>query len=261
MKAVYWLPVVCLAGLIVGSWGAREELRAYQEHEKEQKAKAAEKKPDGFNTFAHMVKIPETARRHHRPGRRNRPDRPKSAIALTNAPVAQVAAASSAAATNGVGGATGGTSTVARAESRWSQMSPEDLRARIEEAQDLWATRVDIARANWKSKLKLSGESEKAFDAALQEMNEKLYDSMTTLASLLAKQEKLTPELGLRLMGDSTTILAETYDRVGACVAPEMRGMVSEMQLFDFVDPGVAEPLVGVQGKLDGFHMGPGRGK
>ena len=35
MKAVYWLPVACLAGLIVGSWSAREELRAFTAHEKE----------------------------------------------------------------------------------------------------------------------------------------------------------------------------------------------------------------------------------
>lgn len=258
MKAVYWLPVACLAGLIVGSWSAREELRAFTAHEKEEKAKSAEKKPEGFDAFARMVKIPETARRrHHRPGmRKDRPTQPKSAIALTNAPVAQVKVAAPAA-TNAVEG----TSTVARVEDR--HMSPEDLRARIAEAQELWGTRVDIARANWKSKLKLMGEAEKAFDAALQEMNEKLYDSVSALATLLAQQEKMTPELGLRLMGDSTTILAETYDKIGACVAPEMRETVSEMQVFDFIDPGVAEPLIDVQGKLEGFHMGPpgGRGR
>lgn len=258
MKAVYWLPVACLAGLIVGSWSAREELRAFTAHEKDEKAKSAEKKPEGFDAFARMVKIPETARRHHhRPGvRKDRPAQPKSAIALTNAPVAQVVAP---AATNAVAG----TSTVARTGNRWSQMSPEDLRARIAEAQELWGTRVDIARANWKSKLKLTGEAEKAFDAALQEMNEKLYDSVSALATLLAQQEKMTPELGLRLMGDSTTILAETYDKIGTCVAPEMRETVSEMQVFDFIDPGVAEPLIDVQGKLEGFHMGPpgGRGR
>ena len=77
------------------------------------------------------------------------------------------------------------------------RLSPEDLRARIEEAQDLWRTRVDLARAQWKSKLKLSGESETAFDAALQEMNERLYDSVAALAGLLEGRESLTPELGL----------------------------------------------------------------
>ena len=256
MKAVYWLPVACLAGLIVGSWSAREELRAFTAHEKDEKAKSAEKKPEGFDAFARMVKIPETARRrHHRPGmRKDRPTQPKSAIALTNAPVAQVKVAAPAA-TNAVEG----TSTVARVEDR--HMSPEDLRARIAEAQELWGARVDIARANWKSKLKLTGEAEKAFDAALQEMNEKLYDSVSTLATLLAQQEKMTPELGLRLMGDTTTILAETYDKIGACVAPEMRTTVSEMQVFDFIDPGVAEPLIDVQGKLEGFRMEPPGGK
>ena len=98
--------------------------------------------------------------------------------------------------------------------------NPEDLRARIEDAQDLWATRVELARAQWTSKLKLKGASEAAFNAALQEMNDKLYDSMEALAAIINEQEKMTPELGLRLLGETTTLLAETYDRIGASVSP-----------------------------------------
>jgi hypothetical protein len=135
---------------------------------------------------------------------------------------------------------------------------PDDLAARIDEAQELWATRVDVARAQWKAKLKLSSEAEKAFDDALQEMNEKLYASVQSLARRLASEEKMTPELGFRLMGDTTTILAETYDRIGDLLPQEPRGEVSEMQMVDFVDPAVAEPLIDVQDKLEGFSMRPG---
>ena len=34
-------------------------------------------------------------------------------------------------------------------------------------------------------------------------------------------------------------------------MAPELRDEVSEMNIVDFIDPGVAEPLVGVQDKLE----------
>ena len=147
----------------------------------------------------------------------------------------------------------GNTNAVAAAEAPKKRRMPDDLAARIDEAQEMWATRVDVARAQWKAKLKLSGEAEKAFDDALQDMNEKLYASVSALAERLASDEKMTPELGFRLMGDTSTILAETYDKIGACAAPDMREQVSSMQMVDFIDPGVAEPLIDVQGKLENF--------
>ena len=114
---------------------------------------------------------------------------------------------------------------------------------------------MDMARAQWKAKLGLSGKAEKAFDDALQEMNEKLYASATALAERLASAEKMTTELGLRLVGDTTAIMAETYDRIGAVVPQGRRAEVSEMQMFDFIDPAVAEPLIGVQDKLDNLSL------
>ena len=65
----------------------------------------------------------------------------------------------------------------------------------------------------------------------------------------------MTPELGFRLMGDTSAILAETYDKIGAQLPQDQRAEVSEMQMIDFIDPAVAEPLVKVQDKLEGFSM------
>ena len=246
-KCFFLLPVACLVGFVVGSWGSRADLRALNELNKGEKRAAAEQKPDGLDTFARMAKIPETARhpRRHRPPRA---ETRRSVIAVTNAPKVEVSAAASEA-TNAVA--------VAAAEAPKKRRMPDDLAARIDEAQEMWATRVDVARAQWKAKLALSGEAEKAFDDALQEMNEKLYASVSALAERLASDEAMTPELGFRLMGDTSAILAETYDKVGACVPKERRAEVSEMQIIDFIDPAVAEPLIGVQDKLEGFSMRP----
>ena len=153
------------------------------------------------------------------------------------------------------------TNAVAAAEAPTKRRMPDDLAVRIEEAQEMWATRVDVARAQWKAKLKLSGEAEKAFDDALQEMNEKLYKSVQALAEQIAAAEKMTPELSFRIMGDTSAILAETYDKIGEIVPQGQRAEVSEMQMIDFIDPAVAEPLIGVQDKLEGFSMHPGAEK
>ena len=247
MKAVYWLPAAALAGFIAGGWGAREELRALRELSESDEAKAvAKSKPDGFDAFASIMRIPDEAKRL--PSRKEKGKASRNAIAATNrAPSAAtrpVAAPTKQAATN-------------RTTAAMRLMRPEDLQARIEDAQDLWATRVEVARAQWKSKLKLEGEAEKAFDAALQEMNERLYDCVSTLAEIVGREEKLSPETGLRLVGETSSIMADAYDRIGACVAPEMRGEVAEINMVDFIDPGVAEPLVGVQDKLEGSGFAP----
>ena len=250
-KILLWLPLACLVGFVVGSWGAKEELRAFKESVKEGQKESA-RKAGGFDTFANMVKIPEMARR---PRKGKRPAKKSvKAVSTNSVEVAEIPQKT----------AKDNQPTNAVAEKSQDRKTPsrpsrEDLRVRIEEAQELWRTRVDVARAQWKEKLKLSGESEKAFDAALQEMNERLYDSVAAVADLVADMDTMTPELGLRLVGETTAIMAETYDRIGACVPQDMRSDVSSMQMVDFVDPGVAEPLIGVQGKLDGFTRPGGR--
>ena len=246
MKAFLWLPLACLIGYLIGSWGAQDELRSFRSHVRDEK-QSASTKPGGFNAFAQMVKIPESAQR----SRRSRPDRSK-------APLPPIAATNKVAAKQSPVPppvAKAKPDVVASTNDVPPRLSPEDLRARIEEAQELWRTRVDLARAQWKAKLQLVGESEKAFDAALQEMNERLYDSVAALAGILEEKDSMTPELGLRLVGETTTILAETYDKIGACAAPGMREQVSSMQMVDFIDPGVAEPLIDVQGKLENFPV------
>ena len=241
MKAAYWLPIAALAGVVVGSWSSSEELLAY----KGLGNAAATRRPEkgqmagGFDAFAKLVQIPDAASRP----RRRKPAEP-SGIAATNR--------TAAVRRKPEGDEAGAAPAAERPKAAKPPRMPrkEDLGARIAEARDLWNTRVDLARAQWKSKLKLSGESEAAFDAALQEMNDKLYDSISALAEIVSEQKRLSPETGLRLMGETATVMAGAYDRIGECVAPEMRGEVADINMVDFIDPGVAEPLVGVQDVL-----------
>ena len=243
MKAVYWLPIAALAGVVVGSWSASEELRAYKDLGNSGRSAAQSEKKrgaDGLDAFTRLVQIPDAAKR---PRRRNAV-KPSGIAATNRAAVAQKK-------TDGEETAAKPSSEKPAAAKPPRMPRKEDLGARIAEARDLWNTRVDLARAQWKSKLKLSGESEAAFDAALQEMNDKLYDSVSALADIVAEQKRLSPETGFRLMGETATVMAGAYDRIGECVAPELRGEVAEINMVDFIDPGVAEPLVGVQDELE----------
>lgn len=220
MKNWFWVPVAAVVGLVAGSWGPREDLKTFKDrvslaHTTRKTSEAA-----GFDAFAHLVNIPDIAK--HR--KATEPSKPQVDSNKTNAlPVV-----------------------------RRQRISPKDLRARIDEAADLWRTRVELATVQWKDKLGVSsGEQGSAFDSAIATMNESLHEVMQVVADELENGGEMTPELGLRLMGDASRVMAETYDAIGSSLPEDRRKAISELPVFEFIDPAVAEPLIGVQDKLD----------
>ena len=246
MKNWFWIPLAAIAGGIVGSWGPREDLKLYKANVQEERTQKKVSGTTGFDAFARLANIPDVARR-----------RPK---ARTNELARSVGHAAPSQATNEEVVAEipdpkdpdAPKSLIMR-----SNFSREDLEARIQEAADLWNTRVELAKTRWKSKLGLGdGKDAEAFDSAVAAMNESLRDTMEALAVEIEKAGKVNAELGLRMMGDLSRNLADTYDAIGALVPEDRRGEVSEMPVHEFIDPMVAEPLIGVQDKLEGgFRM------
>ena len=240
MKGMFMaLPSIFILGAIVGGWGARERLAREQSNFEKSRASERESvRRMGFDAFTQALNLPEKAKR---PGRRGAPPKAATNVATKVAAPAPTNVAARAASTNANPFAFGGGR---------RRMRPENLAARIAEAKELWSARVEIARANAVKRLRLSPEGEKAFDEALARMNQKIGESVAAVAERLSGEEKLSHELGVRLMGDLGISLAETYDELGAAVGEESRAEVSQLNLIDFVDPSVAEPLVGLQDKL-----------
>jgi hypothetical protein len=242
MKLALFFPPVLLLGLVIGGWAPKEELRAAKKEAAELKEKLASSGKDSrMDAFTRMVQIPERAK-SVKPA-------PKKSITLsvTTADSAETNGSTSAAAP----AQTNASTLVSPPEAKPPEVSPEDLRARIDEAKELWKTRVDIARAQWIERLKLTPEAAAQFDTSINAMNEELYASMQGLADTLAADETLTPEVGTRAFSEMTAALVKTYDDLNVIVPEEQRGVASQMELTDFIDPGVAEPLIAVQDKLD----------
>ena len=228
MKNWFWIPLAAIAGVIAGSWGPREDLAKFKESVREERAQKKVSGTTGFDAFAKLANIPDVAKR-----------RPK---ARTNA-VEKVERVEK----------VEGVEKVEKVEKVDHRLSREDLAARLEEASELWNTRVELAKTQWKGKLGLKdGPASEHFDSAIAAMNESLRDTMESLAAEIEAAGKMNVELGVRMMGDLTRNLAEAYDAIGAAVPPERRAEVSEMPVHEFIDPLVAEPLVGVQDKLTG---------
>ena len=228
IPVIVWLPLVFIAGGLVGYYGPAEELRSRDVREKEEKTKAKPK--NAFGSFTELVNIPEVAKR---------PRRVKDTEPATNK--------------NDVAGRVGD----APLPEKRKRVAPEDLRARIDEAAELWRTRIEIARASAIDKLGLDDKGAESFNDAIEDMNAKLRESIQIVADRVASSESLTHELGVRLMGDIATSLAEAYDAIGTCVDEDHRGEVSRLELTNFIDPSVGEPLIAVQDKLEDFGERP----
>lgn len=237
MKTYFWLPFCCLLGLLIGSWGSKEEvLKLHREVDLLERCPKG-KPVAGFNALAQMAHIPEVTSKR-------RPSKKKDVVSIKTG-----------ANSNSVNQANediqnGDTISVKITEDG-ATIHSTDLRARIEEAKELWKVRMDIARANAIAELELEEDGKvEAFDNVIADMNEKLYNVVEEIALGLQNQETMTPELAMKLMAVMGDTMADTYDRIGEVVPPEKRDAVSKMQLPDFIDPIVAEPLIGVQDKL-----------
>ena len=233
IPVIVWLPLVFIAGGLVGYYGPAEELRSRDVREQEEKTKAKPK--NAFGSFTGLVNIPEVAKR---------PRRVKDTEPATNTTAVATTSDEQPKGTNATAEATA---------PRRKRVAPEDLRARIDEAAELWRTRIEIARASAIDKLGLDDKGAESFNDAIEDMNAKLRESIQIVADRVASSESLTHELGVRLMGDIATSLAEAYDAIGTCVDEDHRGEVSRLELTNFIDPSVGEPLIAVQDKLEDF--------
>ena len=258
IPVIVWLPLVFVAGGLVGYYGPAEELRSRDVHEQEEKAKPKSK--NAFGSFTELVNIPEVAKRPRRV-KETEPATNTTAGAgrLGEAPLPGESAAGRLGEAPLPGESASGRVGDAPLPEKRKRVAPEDLRARIDEAAELWRTRIEIARASAIEKLGLDDKSAESFNDALEDMNAKLRESIQIVADRVASAEAMTPELGIRLMGDISTSLAEAYDAIGTCVDEDHRGEVSRLQLTDFIDPSVGEPLIAVQDKLEDFGERSGK--
>ena len=258
IPVIVWLPLVFVAGGLIGYYGPAEELRARDAREQEEKAKPKSK--NAFGSFTELVNIPEVAKRPRRV-KETEPATNTTAGAgrLGEAPLPGESAAGRLGEAPLPGESADGRGGEAPLPQKRKRVAPEDLRARIDEAAELWRTRIEIARASAIEKLGLDDKGAESFNDALEDMNAKLRESMQIVADRVASAEAMTPELGIRLMGDISTSLAEAYDAIGTCVDDDHRGEVSRLQLTDFIDPSVGQPLIAVQDKLEDFGERPGK--
>ena len=254
-----WLfvPAACLIGMLIGSWRpratVRELTRQLEESRSAASARPAGEAADGFGTFARMVRIPDEAA----PKARFAQDKPLFSGATTNPPPPSVTDSQETEPAE-----TGDNPREERSRRRPERLAPEDLRARIAEAQELWSARVDIARAQWLERLGMEDEeSARLFDDAVNGMNDRLHAFFEEVADdVAAGRSRFDHATGARFIHDLSGIVSATYETLAANAPEDKAREVGKMELTDFIDPAVAEPFVRIQNVISaGFETEGGQ--
>lgn len=237
MKAWILVPLVFLAGLVIGGLQPRSELRRLRQdldtRKKVESAPAHQERQ--LASFLNMLPMAPPA--HD----------PDPALPNTNSPPASLAAASAEAPT--------GTVTAAGGEKPVPNMTPEEraaaFKARIEQAAEVWRLRAEIARGSFASKTGFTEKEMTDFDVLMKSMNIRLEDLFVKTADQLKAGEAFTPETGIRLMKGLTESMVLTYDEMDRKLPATWRqDAKTSFDLVTYVDPAVVAPLVEVQDKL-----------
>ena len=256
-----FVPVACVVGILIGSWRPRAQVRNLTRQLEESRngtSKPRADSPEGFDTFTRMVRIPDEAARKPRFAS-NKPlftGSATNAAPVSTEPVAEA------------GGTTNAEETVAqpapeepRRHGPPRRLDPEDLRARIAEAQELWSARVDLARAQWLDRLGMSDEaSARVFDDAVNGMNDRLHALAQELADEVASgRRRIDHASGARFISEVSGVIAETYETISADLPEDKASESGKMQLTDFIDPAVAEPFIQIQAQFEESFAEEGR--
>ncbi|MFO7937895.1 MAG: hypothetical protein R6V06_09875 [Kiritimatiellia bacterium] len=245
MKYLLFIPFAVLLGLAAGSWAPRQELSQLRNevNKLEQKMKSTGKggKLSALNS---IIKIPEkksgrlSGNTTKNGNRKTATDHASAGLSGTTNAVTENALTNK------------NDEARRRGRHRFPDPQSEDFDRELEEAKELWQTRVEIARSQWLARLNLDQEGEMLFDEAIAAMNEEIYLTMEIVADGLKNQNEMTTEAGLRVVNQVTDTLVGTYDGLREIVPNEKHRELEKMEMPDFIDPAAFDPLVDVRDKL-----------
>ncbi len=227
MKNFLWIPLAVLAGLALGSWGPRTELRDANDRISllEQQLTVATAPSDrGMTGVTDMLRIPRDSRQERRtdpPPVDEEPDEPAAAHTQRDIP----------------------------GEEPQPESRRRGLEERIEDAVELWRVRSSIARNTFIANAGLKEKDVIAFDVVIKAMNIRMESVLHDWAERIEEGTPLDPETGVRLINDITSVLTLTYDELDRKL-PGTDRREHELALRDFIDPAVAMPLVRIEDRL-----------
>lgn len=255
MKPYIFLPFVLLAGLVIGGVGPRSEL-AELRAELEQMKKLV---PGGGGAGAGISEVSsllginraDSGARSRADSRKRSQDKPASEADGEGAEVQGSDKENSAP----------GEVSAKPAESAVTEELADDAEGadrgekfadNLDRAIELWQTRVDIAKSTFIANARLNDAQAVQLETMLAAMNIRIGTTIDKFAGEMKEAESVQPEAGIRLLNDITESMVVTYDEMDKTMPKGWRRRSgASFSLTDFIDPEVARPMVGLEGKFD----------
>lgn len=217
-----WIPASLLAGIVIGGHGPRQDL-ARAKAELDLAQSQAARRESRLGTLTRIIPVPPP------------PATEDAALPVNARDIAPDLS----------------DDPVPMAEDPPDTAAADTLAAQLEAARDLWELRVDIARQTFLNRALLDAADTAQFDVLMAAMNVRIRSQFETLADTIETRGDITAEEATRMLHEVSGALLLTYgemDRVLPATWRENADM--ELDLFDFIDPSVAEPLLRVEGAL-----------
>lgn len=248
MKTAVLVIVALLAGMVLGSWSVKVDLRRATEEaatlKKDLSRRAAS--PDGRITgIASMLKLSNGATAPREKGDGTPAGGESQATNLT------AAAASS--------------NTAAMAHSERTALRkhlhehnrPEagTLRRQLETAASAWQVRSDLARSGFLSNVAQNDQQSIQFDVTMAAMNIRLSNSVRTWVEYVKQEQRVDSEAGIRIMNDLSAALVQAYNDLDRTMPADWRAKAGpEFEVVSFIDPQAIMPLTEVEGVFAKSH-------
>lgn len=241
-----WIAVVMalLAGLLLGNWAPQADLKKALKELAELKATLSrrEARSTEIGMVTTMLKVPEKPPAEPRPkSHRHRAIRQPASDTNTTTTISTVATNNASTQTN----------------------RHVSLKENIATAEQLWETRAQLARQSFISNIKATPEQTTNFVIVVEAMNLRLGTAIDKWAAILKTRDSVQPEDGVRMVNELSDIVVATYDEMDRKMPADWRQKAGEdFQLFNFIDPDVATPLVDLEGRFaprNANHRNPAR--
>jgi hypothetical protein len=236
MKNYMIIGAVWVLGLMVGSVWHRSELALSKAEIARLNTELASKtKKSLIPDMARMMAVPET-----------RPQRAYSTPVIQDSPNGNTSDSDNSTATDTVDTHDDdfGQNEFARqmAETFEGSESPEEA---FQIMSDLWRTRRELARAALVDNQGLSPSEIRAFDAAIDDMNDELADRFEDIAARFEEMSsEPSPEEAFRMVNDFSGVFVGAYDTMDDTLPPGWRDDEKPLDLTAFIDPSVFQPMM-----------------
>jgi hypothetical protein len=132
--------------------------------------------------------------------------------------------------------------------SRHRHADTNAVRERLQAAVDLWKVRADLARNSFVSNVTTSDSQTAQFEVTMAAMNLRLSNSIRTWVEYVKEAQTVTPETSIKIMSDLSATLVWAYNDLDRTMPEDWRARAGpKFQVFDFIDPQAAMPLVEVE--------------